>query len=187
MGETPCCPPRSRPRTRRQRAYSVCRGLRQSIGQDHGKRGRSGEEDIGYDAHKKIKGRKRHLLVDTDGRVLQVFVSAADQNDRHGAKQVLADCNKDFPRLQKVWADGQYTGELIGWAAKELDICLDIVLRSDDVSGFEVLPRRWVVERTFAWLGRYKRLAKDYELNPVHSESMIYVAMIQLLLKRLAT
>lgn len=119
--------------------------------------------------------------------MLKVFVSAADQNDRDGAKQVLSDCDKHFPRLKKVWADGQYTGWLIEWAAETLHLCLEIVLRSDDLAGFAVLPRRWVVERTFAWLGRYKRLAKDYELNPVHSESMIYVAMTQMLLKRLAT
>jgi len=119
--------------------------------------------------------------------VLKVFVSAADQNDREGAKQVLSGCKGDYPRLKKIWADGQYTGWLIDWACETLGICLEIVLRSDDVSGFEVLPRRWVVERTFAWLGRYKRLAKDYELNPVHSESMVYVAMTQMLLKRLAT
>lgn len=119
--------------------------------------------------------------------MLKVFVSAADQNDREGARQVLAGCKGDYPRLQRVWADGQYTGGLIAWASETLGICLEIVLRSDDVSGFEVLPRRWVVERTFAWLGRYKRLAKDYELNPAHSESMIYVAMTQMLLKRLAT
>ncbi len=124
--------------------------------------------------------------MDTDGRVLKVFVSAADQNDREGAKQLLGDCKGDFPRLRKIWADGQYTGWLIDWASETLDICLEIVLRSDDVSGFEVLPRRWVVERTFAWLGRYKRLAKDYEFKPELSESMVYVASIQMLLHRLA-
>jgi putative transposase len=118
--------------------------------------------------------------------VLKVFVSAANQNDRDGAKQLLTECKGDYPRLCKVWADGQYTGGLLDWAAETLCICLEIVLRSDDISCFEVLPRRWVVERTFAWLGRYKRLAKDYEMNPVHSESMIYVAMTQNLLKRLA-
>lgn len=117
---------------------------------------------------------------------MKVFVSAADQNDREGAKQVLTNCQGDFPRLSKIWADGQYTGWLIDWACDTLGIGIEIVLRSDDLKGFEVLPRRWVVERTFAWLGRYKRLAKDYELNPVHSESMIYVASIQTLLHRLA-
>jgi putative transposase len=118
--------------------------------------------------------------------VLKVFVSAADQNDREGAKQVLTDVDTAFPRLKKVWADGQYTGWLIDWAAEKAGICIEIVLRSDDVKGFEVLPRRWVVERTFAWLGRFKRLVRDYELCPEHSESMVYVAMTQLLLKRLA-
>lgn len=118
--------------------------------------------------------------------MLKVFVSAADQNDREGAKQLLTACQDAYPRLRKIWADGQYTGWLIEWAAAELDICLEIVLRSEDVSGFSVLPRRWVVERTFAWLGRYKRLVRDYELCPEHSESMVYVAMIQMLLNRLA-
>lgn len=118
--------------------------------------------------------------------MLKVFVSAADQKDREGAKQVLTDCKGDYARLKKIWADGQYTGWLIDWVAEELGICLEVVLGSDDLKGFLVLPRRWVVERTFAWLGRYKRLAKDYELNPVHSESMVYVAMTQMLLQRRA-
>lgn len=186
MGEDPCRLARSRPRSRRTRTHSFRRRHRQSIGQDDGKRGRKADDDIGYDGHKKVKGRKRHILVDTDGRILKVFVSAADQNDRHGARRLLADCKGDYPRLTKIWADGQYTGWLIDWAAETLGIRLEVVLRSDDVSGFEILPRRWVVERTFAWLGRYKRLAKDYELCPEHSESMIYAAMIRTLLERLA-
>jgi putative transposase len=186
VGEDSCRPARSRPRSRRTRTYSFRRRLRQPIGQDDGKGGRKADEDIGYDGHKKVKGRKRHLLVDADGRVLKVFVSAADQNDRHGAKRLLAECKGDYPRLKKIWADGQYTGWLIGWAAETLGVRLEVVLRSDDVSGFEVLPRRWVVERTFAWLGRYKRLAKDYEFCPEHSEAMVYVAMTQMLLNRLA-
>jgi putative transposase len=119
--------------------------------------------------------------------VLKVFVSAADQNDREGAKQLLSDCKGSYPRLKKIWADGQYTGWRIAWVAEELGICLEVVLRSDDLSGFLVLPRRWVVERTFAWLGRYKRLVRDYELCPDHSESMVYVAMTHLLLRRLTT
>lgn len=117
---------------------------------------------------------------------MEVFVCAADQNDRDGAKALLLSCKGRYPRLKKIWADGQYTGWLIDWAAQELEVCIEIVQRQDDLSGFVVLPRRWVVERTFAWLGRYKRLAKDYELNPVHSESMIYVAMSHILLRRLA-
>ena len=185
MGKDPHLPARSRPREARTSTHSHRRRHRQPVCEDDGKRGRSGEDDIGYDAHKKVKGRKRHLLVDTDGRVLKVFVSAADQNDREGAKQLLTDCKGDYPRLKKLWADGQYTGWLLDWASETLGLCIEIVLRSDDMSGFSVLPRRWVVERTFAWLGRYKRLVKDYEFNPVHSESMIYVAMIQMLLNRL--
>jgi len=117
---------------------------------------------------------------------LEVFVSAADQNDRDGAKALLLACKDRYPRLKKIWADGQYTGWRIDWTEKELDVCLEIVQRNDDTSGFVVLPRRWVVERTFAWLGRYKRLAKDYELCPEHSESMIYLAMSHILLRRLA-
>lgn len=116
---------------------------------------------------------------------MRIFVSAADQNDREGAKHLLTGCKDRFPRLAKIWADGQYTGSLIEWAKEKLGICIEIVKRSDDTTGFEVQPRRWVVERTFAWLGRYKRLVRDYELCPEHSESMVYVAAIHLLLKRL--
>jgi putative transposase len=124
--------------------------------------------------------------VDTDGRVLKVFVSAADQNDRHGARELLSDCKGVYPRLKRIWADGQYTGELIEWVCEELGICLEVVEREAGARGFSVLPRRWVVERTFAWLGRHKRLVRDYELCPQHSESMVYVAMTHLLLQRLA-
>ena len=186
MGENPHRAARSGSPACRTPTYAFCRRPRQPVCQNHGKRGRCGEQDIGYDGHKKVKGRKRHLLVDSDGRILKVFVWAADQNDREGARQVLSDCKGDFPCLEKIWADGQYTGWLLDWASQTLGICIEIVLRSDALKGFEVLPRRWVVERTFAWLGRYKRLAKDYELNPVHSESMIYVASIQMLLHRIA-
>ncbi len=118
---------------------------------------------------------------------MAVFVSAADQNDRDGAKELLRRCAKDYPRLKKVWADGQYTGELGDWTCEQFGICLEVVQRTEGSKGFVVVPRRWVVERTFAWLGRYKRLVRDYELCPEHSEAMIYVAMIQLLLHRLAT
>jgi hypothetical protein len=120
VGEAPDRSARSRSQARGPKSHALRRRLGQPIGQDHGKRGCQADEDIGYDAHKKVKGRKRHLLVDTEGRVLQVFVSAADQNDREGGKQVLTNCKGDFPRLKKVWADGQYTGWLIDWAAETL-------------------------------------------------------------------
>lgn len=186
MDRNPHRPPRTRPRTARKRPYSFGRRLRQSICQDDGKRGRKGEDDIGYDGNKKIKGRKRHIIVDTLGHLLDVFVSAANLGDREGAKTVLEQCRGRYPRLKKLWADGGYTGDLVDWVWEQFDISLEIVLRSDDVKGFVVIPHRWVVERTFAWFGRYKRLLRDYELCPLHSESMIYAAMTHLLLRRLA-
>lgn len=117
--------------------------------------------------------------------MLGVFVAAADQTDRDGAKTLLQQCKPRLPRLTKLWADSGYSGKLVDWMQEQLQIDLEIVKRTDDLSGFVVLPRRWVVERTFAWLGRYRRLAKDYELRPEHSESMIYVAMTKLMLARL--
>ena len=186
MGNHPCLPARERPRTARKRGYSFGWRLRQSICEDDGKRGRNGEDDIGYDGNKKVKGRKRHIIVDTLGHLLGVFVSAANLGDREGAKTVLEQCRGLYPRLKKLWADGGYTGDFVEWVSEQFDIDVEIVLRSDDVKGFVVIPHRWVVERTFAWLGRYKRLLRDYELCPLHSESMIYAAMTHLLLRRLA-
>jgi putative transposase len=100
---------------------------------------------------------------------------------------VLSEIKKCCPRLSLIWADGNYTGPLEAWVSEHLDARLEIVKRSDDQSGFQVLPRRWVVERTFAWLGRYRRLAKDYELLPERSEAMIQIAAIHLMLRRLVT
>lgn len=140
----------------------------------------------GYDAGKKIKGRKRHLLVDTMGLVLMIIVHAADIQDRDGAKLVLQAVQGLFPRLQLVWADGGYRGQLVDWVKTTFNWLLDIVKRPDDQHGFAVLPRRWVVERTFGWLGRYRRLSKDYERCPQSSEAMIYAAMSHLMLRRLA-
>lgn len=114
-----------------------------------------------------------------------MFVSAADMPEREGAKCLFAQCAASLPRLHKVWADGGYTGEWADEVAKRYNIEIEVVKRTDDLKGFVVVPRRWVVERTFAWFNRYKRLAKDYELRPEHSESMIYIAMIQLMLRRL--
>lgn len=133
-----------------------------------------------------MNGRKRHLLVDTLGLLLLVVVHAADIQDRDGAKLVLEKVRHKFARLQLIWADGGYAGHLVEWVK---DIChwiLEIVKRPDDVQGFVVLPRRWVVERTFAWLGKYRRLSKDYEALTDTSEAMIYAAMVHLMLRRLA-
>jgi putative transposase len=140
----------------------------------------------GYDAGKKIKGRKRHILVDTMGLVLMAVVHAANIQDRDGAKWVLEKARSCFDRLQLIWADGIYAGQLVAWVAHTCHWILEIVKRAEGAKGFEVLPRRWVVERTFAWLGRYRRLSKDYEQLPESSESMIYAAMVHLMVRRLA-
>lgn len=139
----------------------------------------------GYDAGKKIKGRKRHILVDTMGLVLMVCVHAASVQDRDGAKLLLARAKGLFARLRLIWADGGYAGKLIGWVQETCAWVLEIVKRSDDVKGFKLLPRRWVVERTFGWLGRYRRLSKDYESLPESSEAMVYWAMTRLMVRRL--
>lgn len=142
----------------------------------------------GFDGGKLVKGRKRHIVVDTLGNLLAVIVSAANIQDREGAMALIATLSRMFQlRLQKIWADGGYTGpKLFEWLQEQFAILLDVVQRSDDRTGFEVLPRRWVVERTFAWLGRFRRLSKDYERCTRSSEGMIYLASIHTMLKRLA-
>jgi len=140
----------------------------------------------GYDAGKKINGRKRHLLVDTMGLVLMVVVHTANIQDRDGARLLLAKAKGWFPRLQRLWADGGYAGKLIDWLQETCGWVLEIIKRSDAVKGFKLLPRRWVVERTFGWLGRYRRLSKDYERLPGSSEAMLYWAMTRLMVRRLA-
>ena len=111
---------------------------------------------------------------------------AADEQDRDGAKKVLVRLKDCFPRLRLIWADGGYRGKLVSWVEQTYPWTLEIVKRNDDVEGFAVLPRRWVVERTFAWLGRYRRLSKDYEVLTESSEAMIRLAMINLMSRRLA-
>ncbi len=139
----------------------------------------------GYDAGKKINGRKRHALVDTIGLLLVAIVHSAHIQDRDGAKLVLEKVKERFPRLRLIWADGGYAGQLVNWVKDQLSCVLEIVKRRDDVAGFEALPRRWVVERTLAWLSRCRRLSKDYEAETATSEAFIYLAMIHLMLKRL--
>jgi putative transposase len=142
----------------------------------------------GYDAGKKIMGRKRHILVDTMGLILAVVVHSAGIQDRDGAKAVLERFQKEDPqRLELTWADGGYSGKLIEWVKQECGWMLEIVKRSDDVKGFKLLPHRWVVERTFAGLGRFRRMSKDYEFNTSTSEAMIHLAMINIMTRRLAS
>ncbi len=140
----------------------------------------------GYDAGKKVKGRKRHIVVDTQGLLLAVAVHPADMQDRDGAKLVISKLTGRFPRLSLIWADGGYAGKLIEWVATLTGWTLEIVRRPGNSHRFEVLPRRWVVERTFAWLGRHRRLSKDYEALPETTEAWVYTAMTGLMLRRLA-
>ena len=130
------------------------------------------------------------MLVDTLGLVIAVVVHSANIQDRDGAKMLLDRIRNSFRRIQLIWADGGYAGKLIQWVSAlrpGRPLKLEIVKRSDKVKGFYVLPRRWVVERTFGWLGRHRRLSKDYEYLTETSESMIRIAMIKLMARRLAT
>jgi putative transposase len=128
-------------------------------------------------------------VVDTLGLIIAIVVHAASVQDRDGAKLVLAKLNEKrkgrrlFPRLKLIWADGGYAGKLIDWVRSFGQWTLEIVKRTE--KGFAVLPKRWIVERTFAWLGKYRRLSKDYETLIESSESMIRIAMINLMLHRL--
>jgi putative transposase len=140
----------------------------------------------GYDAGKKINGSKRHLLVDTMGLLLAVLVTAAAVQDRDGARLLLSQLDGACKKLRRIWVDGGYRGQLLDWVADYCRFQLQVVLRSDDHKGFVVLPKRWVVERTLAWLNHHRRLNKDYERLASTSETFIYIAMIRLMLRRLA-
>jgi putative transposase len=140
----------------------------------------------GFDAHKSVKGRKRHILVDTQGLLLSVYVTPADLHDSTGARCLLAGLAPLLPRLKKIWADSAYRGqELAQWCLVQGNWDLEVVERTPGTRGFSVLPRRWVVERTFGWLSRSRRLSKDYERKVQTSETLIQIAMIRLLLTRL--
>jgi len=142
-------------------------------------------ESRGFDGGKLINGRKRHILVDTLGLLLTVLVTVASVQDRDGGKRLLDKVKERLPRLQLIWADGAYTGSFVDWVKAICQWVLQIVKRTDDVKGFQVLPHRWIVERTFAWLGRSRRLSKDYERLTETSEAFVYVAMTRLMLRRL--
>jgi transposase len=159
----------------------------------------------GYDGGKKLSGRKRHLLVDTLGLVLTVVVHAANIQDRAGAKLLLEPVKGLFPRLEKLWADQGYSGPIQEWIKEQLGWTVEIVKHTPrprgiwvfpgqevDWStfqrprGFRHLPRRWIIERTIAWIGRNRRMSKDYEFLPATSEAFVYLAMIRVMLRRLA-
>jgi putative transposase len=138
--------------------------------------------ETGYDAGKKTKGRKRHLLTDTEGLLLDVQVHSAGIQDRDGAKILLRHAKHTLETIEKIFADGGYAGKLIAWVQKKFGITLEIVKRNE-LHKFVVLPIRWIIERTNAWVSKARRLAKDYERKTLNQESMIYVRMIQLMLK----
>jgi putative transposase len=139
----------------------------------------------GYDAGKKIMGRKRHLLVDVLGLVLAILVLPANIQDRDGGWKVLEAAHQMYSSLTKVWADGAYAGEFVQRARKELNIDVEIVNKPPNTHTFRVLPRRWVVERTFGWMNRERRLSKDYERLPSTTEAFIHITMVRLMARRL--
>ena len=146
-------------------------------------------QSVGYDAGKHIKGRKRFLTVDTLGLVLRVLVTTASVGEREGGKQVLKQVKKmgNVSRLHTIWVDGGFDGEpFMQWV---MDVCrwiVQVVLRPQQTKGFVLLKKRWVVERTFGWLMGCRRLVRDYELLPQTSEAFIYLAMIRVMVRRLA-
>jgi putative transposase len=146
-----------------------------------------------------VSGRKRHILCDTIGLLLKVSVHPADVADRDGAKLLLANLAASCPRVAKVWVDAAYQGPCAAWITETLGWAVEVVRKPparvwvgpgqeppERPAGFQVLPRRWVVERTFAWLGRQRRLSKDYEVLPETEEAWIYLAMSRLMTVRLA-
>ena len=144
--------------------------------------------EVGYDAAKRIKGRKRHLLVDTLGLVVGALVSPASVPEREGAQDLLKISLGSLKWLRRLWVDGGYSGQdFAQWVQEIRPKCeVEVVKRSDDAKGFKVLPRRWVVERTFGWLMRQRRLVRDYERTESSAEAWIYLAMIRIQLRRLA-
>ena len=138
-------------------------------------------QNTGYDAGKKTKGRKRHLLTDTLGLLMEVVVHSAGIQDRDGAKLVFKRAKSKLKSITKVFADGGYAGKLIAWTEQKYNVTLEIVKRNQ-LHTFVVLPKRWIIERTNAWVSSARRLAKEYEVKTRNQESMIYVRMIQLML-----
>jgi transposase len=175
-------PRRNGKESRANRCYYRCPDCKK-----WGKRGDLNSNAIGYDGGKKIKGRKRHRAVDTQGNMLETLVSAASVQDRDGAKPLLQRIKELFPTITKVWADGGYAGKLVEWAKNALNIDLEIVKKLPDLQGFHVLPRRWVVERSFAWTDGCRRLSKDYERKIESSRAFNLLASIRLMVNNLAS
>jgi len=145
-----------------------------------------GKHSRGFDGGKRVNGRKRHIAVDTLGLLLVVLVTTASIQDRDAGVRLLALLRERFSTIGLVWADGGYAGRLVDCANKVLKLTIEIVKRSDDVKGFTLLPRRWVAERTFAWLFTSRRLVHDYERDPANHAAMVHISMILLMTRRLA-
>lgn len=145
-----------------------------------------GKDSRGYDAGKKTNGRKRHIVTDTMGPLVVVLASAANSQDRDGGRMVLNNARMKMPSIVLVWADGGYAGKLVAFARHYLRITVEIVKKPEGQRTFEVLPRRWVVERTLSWISRCRRLSKDYEGLPEYAEAMVKWSMIGLMTRRLA-
>jgi putative transposase len=144
-----------------------------------------GGEARGFDGGKRIKGRKRHIVTDTQGFLLGVKVHAANENDGKAGWDLLRSVRDKYDRMKKIYADGGYRGELVERVKNELKMDMEITLRSDKATEFKPLPKRWAVERSFGWLGDFRRLTKDYEYSVGSSETMIYIAFIALMIKLL--
>lgn|SRR5690625_715190 len=145
-----------------------------------------GKDTRGYDAGKKVNGRKRHIVTDTLGLLVVVLVTSAALQDRDGGRLVLERAKMKAPSIVLVWADGGYAGKLLAFAQHHFRIMIDIVKRTDKRPTCEVLPRRWIIERTNSWLMRTRRLARDYERRPEHAEAMVKWTMIGVMTRRLA-
>jgi transposase len=139
----------------------------------------------GYDAGKKINGRKRHVVVDTKGMIVAVMVTPANVTDRDAAREVLLRLCLEHPEITQVWADQGYSGELVTWAKDTLGLMLRISKRPPGQIGFKVLPRRWIVERSLSWITQARRLVRDYERLPRHSEALVSWTAITLMTRRL--
>jgi putative transposase len=141
---------------------------------------------VGYDAGKKTKGRQRHLFVDTLGLIHSLVVHRASIQDPAGGQLVLTPLLGKAERLHRIWVDGRYAGGLEAWALEAGGWRLEVVRRPSDAKGWVTLPKRWIVERTFAWLGKCRRLSKDYEATTRSSAAMVRLAMIHLMVRRLS-
>jgi transposase len=180
LGSRAPCPAHGRPR--------ACRARGEPDGSDPGQpvreNGGSKRGSKGFDAGKKVKGRKRHILTDTDGRLLAIQVHGADIQDRDGAKGVLKRSRALFPFVEHAYGDGGYAGRLVRWAKRKAHIVLEIVKRSPTQTGFAVIRRRWVIERTFAWIMKNRRLVRDYEQLTAVAETLITIAATATLIRR---